>query len=464
MELNENKQPNQPGSIPARGKTRHTIELSDHFTAGKLLRFALPSIAMMLFTSIYGVVDGYFISNYVSESAFASVNLIIPYYMIFAALGSVFGVGGSALVALIRGEGRQEESNRVFTMLILSLAVISVVCGGIAQIFLPRVTVLLGATENLYHDCIIYGRITLATMPVFLMQYAFQSFMVTAERPKVGLVIILCAGVTNMVLDWLFIAIFRWGVAGAAIATSIGQLVGGAVPIIYIARAKDLPLKFVKTRFMPHMLGRAITNGLADGFTNIAMSVSNMVYNLQLMHYLGEYGVSAYGVIMYVNFFFVSVYLGYAIGVAPIYSYNRGADNRTELKNVFTKSALFITVATVLLTALAELGAGGIAAIFTKGDAVFQTLSTHALRLYSLSYILAGYNILVSSMFAALNNGWTAGILSLLRTLVFQLLAVLILPKLIGSDGIWLAIVAAEILIFIVSAIVWKKNRPKYGY
>ena len=440
------------------------IQLSDHFTTKRLLRFALPSIAMMLFTSIYGVVDGFFISNYVGESGFASVNLIYPYCMIFAALGSVFGVGGSALVALIRGEGRKEESNRVFSMLIYTLAIVSAVTCLVAQLLLPRVTRALGATDSLYDNCILYGRIILSTQPAFLMQYAFQSFMITAERPKTGFIITLCAGVLNMIADWLFVAVFGWGIAGAAAATCMGQLIGGIAPVVYILTHKDLPIRFTKTRFMPRMLGRAVTNGLADGITNIAMSAVNMVYNVRLMHYLGEYGVSAYGIIMYVNFFFVAVYLGYAMGVAPVYSFNRGADNRAERRNVFRRSFVFVAVATVILTGFAELAAGGIADLFAGYEADFRMLAVRALRLYSLAYLLSGFNIFVSSLFAALNNGVTAGILSLLRTLVFQLAAVLILPELIGSDGIWLAIVVAEGCIFIISYILLKKEQPKYGY
>lgn len=457
--MKENEKP-----IEERPQDGKAIRLSDHFTTKRLLRFALPSMAMMLFTSVYGVVDGFFISNYVGESGFASVNLIYPYCMIFAALGSVFGVGGSALVALIRGQGRREEADRVFSMLIYTLLAVSTVTCVLAQLLLPWVTRALGATESLYDNCVLYGRIILSTQPAFLMQYACQSFMITAERPKTGFLITLCAGVSNMICDWLFVAVFDWGIAGAAAATCLGQLIGGIAPVVYIAAHKDLPVRFTKTRFMPRMLGRAVTNGLADGITNIAMSAVNMVYNACLMHYLGEYGVSAYGIIMYVNFFFVAVYLGYAMGVAPVYSFNRGADNREELHNVFRRSLVFVAVATVALTGFAELAAGGIADIFAGYDADFRALAVRALRLYSLAYLLTGFNIFVSSLFAALNNGVMAGMLSLLRTLVFQLSAVLILPELIGSDGIWLAIVVAEGCIFVISYILLRKERPKYGY
>ena len=440
------------------------IQLSDHFTYKKLIRFTFPSIVMMLFTSIYSVVDGLFISNVVGETAFASINLIFPYCMIFGAIGSLFGVGGSALVALVRGQGDDDRANRIFSMLIYAVIVLGIVLAIVSELFLPTAARLFGATGEMLHNCITYGRIMLFTLPAFMLQYGFQSFMITAERPQLGPLFTVVAGVTNMILDWLFIAVFRWGLVGAAAATCTGQCVGGIGPLCYFLFARKCPLKLVKTRFMPKEFLKAASNGTAECVTQLAMSVVSIVFNAQLLRYIGEYGVSAYGIIMYVNFFFVAVFLGYSMGVAPVFSYHYGTGLKEELQGLFRKSIIMLSIASVLLTALALLASHTVASFFAGYDEEFLAISTKALRLYSLGYIFAGINIFTFNLFAALNNGPLSGFLSALRTVVFQLIAVFVLPLFFGPDGIWLTMLVSDSCLMIISIIVLRRQQPRYGY
>ena len=440
------------------------IHLSDHFTYGRLIRFALPSAAMMLFTSIYSVVDGLFISNVVGETAFAALNLIFPYCMIFSALGSLFGVGGSALVALVRGQGDQERANRIFSLLIYVIIAAGLILTVLAQAFLPGVAHRMGAKGELQEISVLYGRIFLLTLPAFMLQYAFQSLFITAERPRLGLVFTLAAGISNMILDWLFVAVLRWGVAGAAAASCIGQCIGGIGPLFFFRFSRTSPLGLGKTSFMPRELLRAASNGMADFITNVAMSLVNIVYNIQLMRYLGEFGVSAYGIIMYVNFVFVSVYLGYIMGVGPVFSFAYGAGNSKELKSLFRKSVFLITVTSAVMTALSELTALPVAKVFAGYDAEFLKISVRALQIYSVSYLFAGINIFGSGFFASLNNGLISGSLSALRIFVFQLAAVFLLPLIWGSDGIWLSMPLAEFLVFLVTLAVLRIQRKNYPY
>lgn len=440
------------------------IQLSDHFTYGKLLRFSLPSILMTLFTSLYSVVDGLFVSNVVGESAFASINLILPYCYIFSSVGSVFGVGGSALVAKIKGEGDHDRANRIFTMLVYAMFLFGVFFTVVAQLLLPSALGWMRATDDLMDNCLIYARIFLVTQSAFFLQYGLQSLMVAAERPKQGLLFTVGAGVSNMILDWLFIAVLPWGVAGAAIASCVGQIIGGFGPIIYFVKAKNCPLKLVKTQFMPRELLKSAGNGASEGITNVALSLVNMVYNVQLMKYVGEYGVSAFGVIMYVNFVFLAVYIGYSMGTAPVFSFHYGAGETGELKSLFKKSLLIIAVFSVTLTSFAILSAEEIAAVFAGYDEEFLTITTRALRLYAISYFFAGINVFGANLFAALNDGLIAGVLSGLRIFVFQLIAIFVLPIFLESDGIWLAMFVAECCVLVITVVALVRGKKKYRY
>lgn len=440
------------------------IQLSEHFTYKKLLRFVFPSIVMMMFTSIYGVVDGLFVSNYVGKTAFAAVNLIMPFIMMLGALGFMIGTGGSAIVAKTLGEKRKEAANRYFSMLVYLTIIGGIVLSLIGFIFVRPIAILLGAEGEMVAQCVVYGRITFISLTAFMLQNVFQSFFVAAEKPQLGLCVALAAGVTNMVLDFLFVGVLRWGIAGAAIATAASEVVGGLFPILYFSRKNSSLLRLVKTSFQTKIIGKACTNGSSELMTNVSMSLVNILYNYQLMRFAGENGVAAYGVIMYTNLIFISAYLGYSIGSAPIVGYHYGAQNFEELKNLFGKSLRLVGTWGVILLAAALMLARPLSRIFVGYDDVLWDLTSHGFRLYSLSFLICGFNIYGSAFFTALNNGLISAVISFLRTLVFQLSVVLALPVFLGIDGIWLAIVVAEVLALCVTVVFFVKKRKVYHY
>lgn len=440
------------------------IQLSEHFDCKKLLRFVFPSIVMMIFTSIYGVVDGFFVSNFVGKTPFAAVNLIMPFLMMLGAFGFMLGTGGSAIVSKTLGEDDPERANRYFTMMIKVCVIGGVVLSVLGIIFIRPVAILLGASEAMLEDCVLYGRIILAALTAYMLQNLFQSFMVTAEKPKLGLAVTVAAGVTNMVLDFLFIAVFKWGIAGAAMATALSEVVGGVVPLIYFSRKNSSLLHFTKTKLEVKILLRACTNGSSELMTNISASLVNMLYNFQLMRFAGEDGVAAYGVIMYVNFIFIAIFIGYSIGSAPIVGYNYGSGNTAELKSLFKKSLIIIGVSGVVLTAAAIALSSPLSRLFVGYDEGLFELTKRGLMLYSLSFIICGFNIFGSSFFTALNNGLVSAAISFLRTLIFQIAVVLLLPMLLGIDGVWLSITGAELLALFVTIFFFIKMKSKYHY
>ena len=440
------------------------IQLSDHFTYRKLFRFTLPSIVMMVFTSIYGVVDGYFISNYAGKTAFASVNLVMPFIMILGGMGFMIGTGGTALVSVVLGQKDHERANRYFSMMIYLTVIMGVILSVLGFTFMKSIAALLGATEEMLADCVLYGRIVISFTTAFMLQNVFQSFLIAAEKPKFGLVVTMIAGATNMVLDWLFVGVFGWGVAGAAAATGLSQCAGGLVPLIYFLLPNKSLLRLTRTKLELIPLLKACGNGSSELMSNISSSVVSMIYNFQLLKYIGENGVSAFGVLMYVQFIFVAIFIGYSIGCAPVVSYHYGAGNSPEVKNMLKKSMLLMGTLGVLLSALAFCLAEPLAKIFVGYDAELHALTSHAFRLFSFSFLLAGFNIYCSSFFTALNNGAISAAVSFLRTLVFQTSAVLILPLILDVDGIWLSNAFAEVFAFAISAIFLIAKRKKYHY
>ncbi len=441
------------------------IQLSDHFTFGRLLRFCLPSIGMMVFTSIYGVVDGFFVSNFVGKTAFASINLVMPFLMILGGVGFMIGTGGSALVAKHLGEKNEDLARRVFSMMIYLTLILGVTVSVLGFVFADKVAVLLGAEADMLDSCVLYARTCLVFNTMFMLQNVFQSFLVTAERPKLGLVVIVAAGLTNMALDALFIVGFRWGVVGAACATGLSQTVGGLLPLIFFLKKNNgSTLRLVRTRLELRPILKACANGSSELMTNISSSVVSMLYNFQLLELAGQDGVSAYGVLMYVQFIFAAVYIGYSIGTAPITGYNYGAQNRGELNNILKKSVRTMLITGAVMVCLAQVLAAPLAHIFVGYDEGLFEMTRHAFRLFSFAFLLSGFNIWCSSFFTALNNGAVSAAVSFLRTLVFQLAAVLILPAVWGLDGVWLSVVFAEVCAFIISIIFLFAKRKKYGY
>ncbi len=440
------------------------VNLSDHFTYQKLLNFVLPSIVMMVFTSIYGVVDGLFVSNYAGKTAFAAINLVMPFIMVLGGMGFMIGTGGTALVAKVLGEGEKEEANRYFSMMVLVTLLLGVALSVVGVIFMRPVSRLLGATEAMMDDCVLYGRIVIAFTFTFMLQNVFQSFLIVAEKPKLGLAVTVAAGVTNMVLDALFVGGFGWGIAGAAVATGLSQCVGGILPLIYFLRPNNSLLRLCKTRLELRPILKACGNGSSELMSNISSSFVSMLYNFQLLRFAGEDGVSAYGVLMYVQFIFVAIYVGYAVGSAPIVGFHYGAKNHNELKNLLRKSTLLMASSGVVLTILAMALAGPLAKIFVGYDQGLYDLTRHAFRVFAYSFLLAGFNIFASSFFTALNNGVVSAAISFLRTLIFQTASVLLLPLVLGVDGVWWAIFAAEVFASLISVAFLFAKRERYHY
>lgn len=440
------------------------IQLSEHFNYTKLMRFTLPTITMMIVTSLYSVVDGIFVSNVLGSEAFAAVNLIFPFPMMLSAVGFMIGTGGSALVSMTLGEGKKQKANEYFSMLVAFVSVTGVLLTILGIAFIRPISMLLGAEGELLDGCVIYGSSLMLGLAPFMLQNCFQSFLVTAERPKLGLGISIAAGLTNMALDFLFIYVFPWGLVGAAAATVLSQVVGGVIPLIYFWRKNTSLLQLVCFHFEWKPILKSCANGSSEMLTNLSTSLLNMLYNLQLMRLVGENGVSAYGVIMYVSFIFTGTYLGYAIGAAPIVGYHYGAGNKKELKSLLRKSLLLITAVSVGLTALSEILSGGLAGIFVSYDRELMEITKIAIQIYSLSYLISGFNIFGSSFFTALNDGPVSALISFVRTLLFQIIMILVLPALFGLNGVWFAVVAAEALALLVTIICFFAKRKKYQY
>ena len=442
-----------------------TIQLSEHFTYKKIFRFALPSIVMMVFTSIYGVVDGTFVSNFVGKTPFAAVNLVWPFLMILGAFGFMIGTGGSALVAKTLGEDKKEDANRYFTMLITLVIILGLLLTILGLIVIRPLSSALGASGQMLEDCVTYGRTLVIFNTAFMLQSVFQSLFITAEKPRLGLIMTVIAGLTNMVLDALFIAVFKWGLVGAALATGLSQCIGGVLPLIYFMSPKnDTAIKFVKTKLEGTVLLKACANGVSELMTTVSSSLVSMLYNFQLMRLAGQNGIAAYGAVMYVEFAFVAVFIGYSIGTAPIVSYHYGAGNNDEVKNMLQKSFKIMSILGITMMVLAQMLASPLAKVFVGYDKELFDMTVHGFRLFSFYFILAGINIYSSSFFTALNNGIISAIISFSRTLGFETLSVIILPIFFKLDGVWMAITVAEICAFVISMSFLISKREKYNY
>lgn len=440
------------------------IQLSDHFTYRRLLRFVIAPVLMMVCNSLYSIADGIFVSNLVGKTPFAAVNLIMPIMMGVAAIGFMLGTGGSALVAKTLGEGKRELANRYFSMIICSAAALGLFFSMLGFIFIRPISILLGAEGELLENCIIYGRILFAGETAFILQNVFQSFCSVAEKPEMTLKIAVAAGLTNVVLDFLFIAVFHWGIAGAALATILGQMVGGIVPLLYFIRQNNSLLQLGRPGFYGSAFLKACTNGSSEMVTNLSASVVNVLYNLQLLRLAGENGVAAYGIIMYVNFIFTGIFFGYAIGSAPITAYHYGAENHAELKNMRKKSLTLVACGGLLLTLLAELFVSPLVHIFASYDPELFAMTCHGFRLYAIAFLMMGISIWGSSFFTALGNGAVSAAISFLRTLIFEIGSVLILPIFLGIDGVWLSIVVAELMSVSATFLFLAVKRKRYHY
>ena len=441
------------------------IQLSDNFTYRKLMRFCLGPVLMMIFTSIYSVVDGIFVSNFAGEDPFVAINLIWPILMILGAVGFMFGAGGTAIVSKTLGEGNKKRANEYFTLVVVVTFVLGIVLSVGFFFALEPIAKLIGAKDAVLEDAVKYSRILMGAMPFFMLQNLFQSFFITAEKPKLGFVFTVCSGVTNMALDALFIVGFKWGVVGAAVATALAQVVGGLLPVIYFARKNNTSLlRFVKTKFYGKAILKSCFNGSSELLGNIAMSIVSIIYNWQLLKIAGNDGVAAYGVIMYVSFVFIAIFIGYCLGVAPIVGYNFGAQNKTELQNIFKKSMIIITVTSLIMCGSGVALADVIAIIFVRNNADLLAMTSRAMRLYSICFLFSGYCMFCSSFFTALNNGLVSAIVSFGRTLVFQIVSIFVLPLIMGVDGVWIATPVAEFVSVLLCLVMFMVNNKRYGY
>ncbi len=440
------------------------IQLSDHFNYKKMLRFTVPSIIMLIFTSIYGVVDGFFISNFVGKTPFAAVNFIMPVLMILGSIGFMFGSGGSALIAKTLGEGNKKKAKELFSLFIYTTIFLGIIISLLGIIFIRPISHLLGARGNMLNDCVTYGKIIIAALPFYMLQFEFQTFFITAEKPQLGLFVTVLSGVTNMVLDALFVMVFKWGLVGAALATGISQAVGGVIPLIYFSLPNKSLLRFAKTGFDKRALVKASTNGSSELMSNISISVVSMLYNLQLMKYAGENGIAAYGVLMYVSMIFIATFIGYSTGIAPVIGYHFGARNHLELRGLLKKSLVITGVFSVCMLIISELLAYPLSHIFVGYDDKLMALTLRGFLIYSFGFLFSGFAIFGSAFFTALSDGLTSALISFLRSLLFQVAAVLILPVFFGIDGVWISIVLAEVMAVIITVIFLIIKRKKYNY
>ena len=433
-------------------------------TWGALLRQTFPTVVMLVFTSIYSVVDGFFVSNFVGKGAFTALNFVIPIPLVLGSLGFLFGTGGGALIARTLGEGRARQANELFSMVVYATAVCAVAAAVLGLLFLRPLTALLGAEGALLEDCMRYGRILLLALPAYIFQYEFQCLFATAGKPGLGLGVTVAAGLTNMVLDALFVAVLPWGLEGAAAATAVSQCVGGLLPLLYFARPNSSLLRLGRARFGLRSLGQVCLNGSSELMSNISMSVVSMLYNVQLLRYAGEDGVAAYGVLMYVSLIFQAVFIGYSVGAAPMISYQYGAQNHPQLRALRRRSLIVVSAFAAAMFAAACLLARPLGVLFVGYDPQLLDLTVHAFSIFAFSFLLCGFSIFASAFFTALNNGPVSAAISFLRTLVFQVAAVLLLPLLWQVEGIWLSTVAAEVLALVVSVLFLCAKRKKYGY
>ena len=440
------------------------VKLSDHFTYRKLIRFVLPSVVMMVFTSIYGVVDGYFVSNYAGKLAFASTNFIMPFLMIIGGTGFMIGTGGSALVAMTLGQGRRKDANRYFTMLVYLTLGLGLLLTVIGILVIRPVALFLGASAEMIDKSVLYGRIVLAFNVAFMLQNLFQSLFIAAEKPKLGLLTTVAAGVTNIILDAILVGALNLNITGAALATGISQCIGGIIPLFYFLRPNSSLLRLTLTKIELKVWVRACSNGFSELMSNVSSSIVGMVYNAQLMKYIGQDGVSAYGVLMYVMFIFVAIFVGYAVGSAPIVAFHYGAGNEKELNNLLTKSFKIMALMGVLMVVAAELLSGPFSSLYVGYDATLYAITKNAFHIFSVSFLLTGINIFVSSFFTALNNGAVSAAISFLRTMLFQNAAVILMPLIMGVDGLWWSQAVAEVAAFLISVIFLVAMRKKYKY
>ena len=443
---------------------KNTIKLSNHFTYKKLLRFTVPSIVMMICTSMYGVIDGIFVSNYIGKTSLAAINFIMPVLYIFAMFGYMFGAGGSALVSKTLGEGDKKRANGLFSLFVYISIIFGVFMTIFGYFFMEPLVRWFGADGELLEQSLVYGHIFILALTAWILLYVFQLFFITAEKPKLGLWVTIASGVTNIVLDALFIVVFEWGIAGAAAASAIGQLVGGVFPIIYFARKNSSILRLTKPVIDFKAIFQGFANGSSELVSGMSASFGSILYNVQLLKYAGENGVAAYGVLMYISMIVTSIFNGYSSGIVPVIGYHYGARNHDELKSLLKKSIVVVGLFSTSIFTLSELLAYPIAKLYVGYDEELMRITTHGFFVYSFAFLFMGMAVFASSFFTALNNGTVSAMVAFLRTLVFETTAIIMLPIIFGVDGIWGSVVLAELMAAVVGIGFIHKMHTRYCY
>lgn len=439
------------------------IQLKDHFTYKRLISFTLPSIVTMIFTSLYGIVDGYFVSNFAGKNAFAALNLVMPFLMIMAAVGFMLGTGGTAIVANALGRGHSKKAQRYFSLIVYTAFLVGIILEIFGMVLVRPIARWLGAEGALLENSVVYARIVLLAHPFYMLQLLFHSFLIAAEKPGLGLKVTIASGVTNMILDAVLVGLLpqEYKLSGAAAATAISEVIGGGVPLIYFSRKNDSLLKLGKTSWNGKVILKASTNGSSEFMSNIAMSLVGMLYNVQLLKFAGEDGVAAYGVMMYVSMIFSAVFIGYSVGVAPVISFHDGARNNRELLGILKQSLILMGVFGSAMVILSQIGAKPLSILFVSYDEKLLTMTVHGFHIFAASFIFMSFAIFSSGFFTALNDGLTSALISFLRTLIFEAGAVWFLPMFFGIDGIWTSVIVAELMACMLSAFFIVREKKK---
>ena len=438
--------------------------MSQHFTMSKLVRFTAPSVGMMVLMSLYVMADGFFVSNFCGATALAAVNFAYPIALLLGTVGYMLGPGGAAVVAKTRGEGDDARANRQFSLFVYVSIAAGIVFTAVGLAALEPLLVAFGATGEMLDDCMAYGIILVCGVSFDILQFFFQAFLPVAGKPGMGFGVTVAAGLTNVALDALLIVGFGMGVEGAAIGTVASMAVGGVIPLVYFSLPNKSPLRLGRTSMDWRVLGHACANGSSEMVSNLAMSIVAIVYNVQLLAYLGEPGVAAYSVIAYVSFAFAAVFLGYATGSSPLMSYQYGAKNQAEMQNLFKKSLVIVGACGIVMFAATRVLAAPLASVFVGYDVSLEELTVHAFGLYSLAFLIMGFNVYGSALFTSLGNGLVSAIISFVRSFVCEIGAVMLLPMAIGPDGIWLSVVVAELVALVMTGVFTIKLGNVYGY
>lgn len=418
----------------------------------------------MVFMSLYTMVDGVFVSRFAGTAALSAVNIVYPMVSVVVAVGVMLATGGSAIIAKRMGEGKPEQARQNFSYLILAGVLIAVGMAALALVFLKPLLHLLGARGALFELCYAYALPLVFFIPSGILQMLFQTLLVTAGRPMLGLTVTVLGGVANIVLDYLFIVPLQMGIAGAAIATGIGFSIPAVFGLLYFALRRSGPLCFVRPKGGGKMLLRCCANGSSEMVTNMSTAVTTFLFNLLMMRYAGEDGVASITIVLYTQYLMTAVYMGYATGTAPVFSFHHGSRNGEQLRRLFRISMGFIALCSVATFALALVFAKQVVVIFTPaGSPVFE-MALYGFRLFSGSFLFAGVGIFASAMFTAFSDGKVSAAISFLRTFAFIVLALLLLPLAMGLDGVWLAVPLAEVLGFGVSLFFLYRKKKRYCY